>query len=394
MEVETDKATVEIEAAASGILANITAAEGDDIPVGNVIALIVAPGEVVPQKAQATRVPVAAKETMPTERPATASPVAARIAAEHNVNLSEVKSSGSRIGKADVLAHLESQPHSSGNGVPLIGTLVPASPKARRLAGEQGIGLHLLEGSGPGGAVIAADVINFAPLPAAAPPDGKIAISTTWRVMAERLSQTWSEVPHFYLMREVDATQLIAWREVAQKSSDAKITFTDLLVMLVARTLKDHPRVNSSWQGDSILVHEDINVGLAVAIEAGLIVPVIHQADQRKLEELALQRKALVERAQAGRSKLEDLQGGTFTISNLGMYGIDAFNAIVNPPQAAILAVGRIADRVVAENKQPVVKPMMVLTLSCDHRAVDGARGAEFLDALAGVIEQPMRILD
>jgi len=185
----------------------------------------------------------------------------------------------------------------------------------------------------------------------------------------------------------------MAWRDASKRGIE-KLTYTDLLVKLVAATLQAHPRVNASWLNNELVLHSDINVGLAVAIEQGLTVPVIHKANELSLRELAARRGELVERAHAGKLSLNDISNGTFTISNLGMYGVDAFNAIVNPPQAAILAVSRIAERVVPVNHQPSVQPMMTLTLSCDHRVIDGARGAQFLDALAQLIEEPLSLLD
>jgi pyruvate dehydrogenase E2 component (dihydrolipoamide acetyltransferase) len=212
--------------------------------------------------------------------------------------------------------------------------------------------------------------------------------------MVERLTQAWTTIPHFYLIREANASRLITWREKAQKSSTEKITYTDLLVKLTAAALRKYPRLNSSWTNNSIILNQDINIGLAVAVEDGLLVPAIHHADELSLSQIASRRSELVTRAQASKLSLDDLSGGTFTISNLGMYGVDAFNAIVNPPQAAILAVSRIADRVVPVNGQPAVQPMITFSLSCDHRAVDGARGAQFLQALAEMVEEPLLLLD
>jgi pyruvate dehydrogenase E2 component (dihydrolipoamide acetyltransferase) len=219
-------------------------------------------------------------------------------------------------------------------------------------------------------------------------------VSRTWQIMAQRLTQSWSEVPHFYLVREVNAGALIDWRTQAQARLNEKLTYTDLLVKLVAAALGKHPRLNARWEKETIVLNEAINIGLAVAVEEGLLVPVVHQADRLGLKEIAARRRALVERANTGKLALNDLQGGTFTISNLGMYGVDAFNAILNPPQAAILAVGRMADRVVPVDGVPAVRPMLTLTLTCDHRTVDGARGAQFLQTLAGYIEDPLGMLD
>jgi pyruvate dehydrogenase E2 component (dihydrolipoamide acetyltransferase) len=224
-------------------------------------------------------------------------------------------------------------------------------------------------------------------------------VGTLWRVMAERMTQCWTTVPHFYLLREANAEGLIAWRarllkRAAERSTfREKITFTDLLTKVVAGALAGHPRLNASWRDGVIVINHEINVGLAVAVEGGLVVPVIRGADRLGAGEIAHRRQELMARAQAGKLRPEDLAGGTFTLSNLGMYGVDAFNAIVNPPQAAILAVGRIAERVVAVNGQPAVRPTLILSLSCDHRVVDGARGAAFLDTLAEFIEDPLAIV-
>ncbi len=218
-------------------------------------------------------------------------------------------------------------------------------------------------------------------------------MGTVWRIMAERMTASWTTAPHFYLVREVNVTRLVAWLAQARKQTGAHVTYTDLLVKLVAATLARHPRVAVSWKDGRLERHADVNIGLAVALDDGLVVPVLHRADTLGLQEIVARREDLVSRAQAGKLRPADIQGGVFTISNLGMYGVDAFNAIVNPPQAAILAVGRIADRVVPVDGRPAVQPTMVLTLSCDHRAVDGARGAQFLGALADLVEEPLALL-
>lgn len=426
MEVETDKAMVEVEANAAGILADVTAQPGDVVPVGQVIARIVSAEEL---GKRATRATAGDRPQTTKAAPAAAtgttkiSPLAARLAAEHGVDVSQIKTSKGVIQKEDVLAYVEAQratKSATANPSPLAplpmgegdGTRMLASPKARRLASEGGVELVQVRGTGPDGAVIAADVeaakratTDRRPQPAEAvvatlvasgeTPQVTTTVETTnvWRVMVERLSQAWTTIPHFYLTRDVNATRLMAWRDASKRGIE-KLTYTDLLVKLVAATLEMHPRVNASWQNNELVLHPDINIGLAVAIEQGLTVPVIHKANELGLRELAAQRGALVERAHAGKLSVKDISGGTFTISNLGMYGIDAFNAIVNPPQAAILAVSRIAERVVPVNHQPSVQPMMTLTLSCDHRVIDGARGAQFLDALAQLIEEPLQLLD
>ncbi len=396
MEIETDKATVEIEAPASGILTNITAQIGDDVPVGQTIAIILAPGETAPAM-PAAPAPAAAQSAAaaPTQPPAivNATPVARRIAAENNLDLSQIRPSGGKVQKEDVLEYLAAQ-HKAGNGRLL------ASPKARRLAREQGIDLHAVSGNGPGGAVLAADVLSAAnalqaPAVSAPTPAGEtMGVSRVWQIMAERVTQAWTTIPHFYLIREVNAARLTQWLAEARERSVEKITITDLLVKLTSSALRQHPRLNASWLNGGIVLNSHISVGIAVAVEDGLVVPVIQHSDGLGLSQLAARRIALVARAQAGKLSPDDISGGTFTISNLGMYGVDAFNAIVNPPQAAILAVSRIADRVVPVDGQPSVQPMMTLSLSCDHRVADGARGAQFLQTLADLIENPLRMWD
>jgi pyruvate dehydrogenase E2 component (dihydrolipoamide acetyltransferase) len=447
VEIETDKITTELEAPESGILGEVTAREGDVVPVGQTIARIVesvgavaaAAGGVTARGAAAAAAPAGARAVSRADGAASAavpssgaggvaagagggpgpsgaaikaSPLARKLAEQHGVDLAQIKASGGTIQKADVLAYVESRKAAPAatNGAAV--RLIAASPKARRLADERGLDVSALSGSGPGGAVLAADVAAaarpVAPVPAAAVeatprvealPVAPVArpeapgISTVWRIMAERMTASWTTAPHFYLVREVNVSRLATWRERASKQTTARITYTDLLVKLVAAALARHPAVNASWKDGAIVRHVEVNIGLAVAIDDGLIVPVIHRADTLSLAEIATRREDVVSRGQAGKLRPADIQGGVFTISNLGMYGVDAFNAIVNPPQAAILAVGRIADRVVAVNGQPSVQPTMVLTLSCDHRALDGARAAQFLGALADLVEEPLALL-
>jgi pyruvate dehydrogenase E2 component (dihydrolipoyllysine-residue acetyltransferase) len=393
VEIETDKVTVEIEAPASGVLREISAQPGDVVPVGKTIALVFAPGETAASllASAATAALPSAAAAAPSSPPAVkASPLARKLAEQHGVDLTQMRTASGRIEKADVLAHVESRRTASANGAPA--RIAAASPKARRLAAERGVDLAAIRGTGPGGAVLAADV------PAAAravesPRAAAAGVSNVWRIMAERMTASWTTAPHFYLVREVNVSRLVTWRERASARTGARLTYTDLLVRLVAATLAQHPRVNVAWKDGGIAANADINVGLAVAIDDGLVVPVLHRADTLSLAEIAARREDLVSRAQAGKLRPPDIQGGSFTISNLGMYGVDAFDAIVNPPQAAILAVGRITDRVVAVNGQPAVAPTMVLTLSCDHRALDGARGARFLGDLADLVEEPVALL-
>ena len=215
--------------------------------------------------------------------------------------------------------------------------------------------------------------------------------------MAERMTAAWTAIPHFALVREVEATALREMHgrlaQAVSKREGVTPTYTDLLVKLVAAAIRRQPRINVSWRDGAIEQHAEVNIGIAVATDDGLIVPVVHGADALSIGDIAARRADLVDRASAGKLIPADIAGGTFTLTNLGMHGVDAFTAIVNPPQAAILAVGRMADRVIAVDGEPAVRPTMVLTLSCDHRAVDGARAAQFLEELAALIEEPWGLL-
>lgn len=208
--------------------------------------------------------------------------------------------------------------------------------------------------------------------------------------MAERTTHSWTTVPHFFVTREVDAAALIDVREqmlsAVEQSHHVKVTHTDVLVSIVARTIGKHPRLNASWTADGIVAHEDVNIALAIAVTDAVVTAVIPHADRLTLGDIALRRRELADRAQAGRLQPADIAGATFTISNLGMFEVDAFTAIIVPPQAAILAVGAINERVVAVNRQVAVRPMMSMTLSCDHRVVDGVRAAQFMRDLANAV--------
>jgi pyruvate dehydrogenase E2 component (dihydrolipoamide acetyltransferase) len=350
LEIETDKAVLEVESPADGVLAGIKVQPGADVPVGETIAWIVAPGEAIPTD-------VASIQTV------------RRISV-----LNTDKATSGKPGAG------------SSRGVS-----TRISPKARRLAAEHGVDLTNLRGSGPDGEILATDILSGSYKPAAGSPSNSL--SAVARLMAERTTQSWTTVPHFFVVREVDATSLREERDklapIVRKSYDVKLTYTDLLATLVARVLAKHPRLNASWTGDTIRENPDVNIAIAIAVDDGVVAPVIHRADASDLGKVALQRHELTEKARNGKLHPTDLSGGTFTISNLGMLGIDAFSAVIVPPQAAILAVGRIMDRVVAVDSHPTVRPMMTLTLSSDHRVVDGAHVAMFLQDLAQAIEDP-----
>ncbi|MBI3537047.1 MAG: 2-oxo acid dehydrogenase subunit E2, partial [Chloroflexi bacterium] len=381
MEIETDKAAVEIESPADGILRDISARAGDVVPVGKTVAFIYAANE--------TREKIAPTSEI---KNISVSPVAQQIAKEHGIDLARVQARGARIEKADVMTHvqtLSSAPASiAGKAGVKLGRVL-ASPNARRLAHERDVDLENIRGTGPNGAILAADILS-----ASSVLRPSSTISNVWRIMAERTTASWTSVPHFFLLREVNAARLISWRASLKKRGAENITYTDLLIKLVAANLRAHPRVNAQWNNGSLKMIDDINIGIAVATEDGLVVPVIPRADELSLKAIAARREEMVARAQEKKLRPDDLRGGTFTISNLGMYGVDAFTAIINAPQAAILAVGRIAERVVPVQGAPGIAPMMTLSLSCDHRVIDGARGAQFLDALANLIEEPMGLVE
>lgn len=386
MEIATDKITVEIEAPAAGVLSQIRAQEGEEIPVGQTVALIVAEGETAPARAKPARAEAAAPPA--SQSPPAASPVARRLAEARGIDWRAVPTQGKRIAKEDVEAYLAQR-----QGV--ASDRVLASPKARRLAREQGADLAQIRGSGPRGAVLAADLdVESVPSPAApaarAQPPGR-----RWQVMARRLTESWQSIPHFYLARSVDATQLQAWRKACQDKYQPRITLTDLLVKVLGAALSEHPEINASWRDDGAIVrHPEINVGLAVAVPDGLLVPVIPAAQRKAVPDIAAARERLVAAARKGALAPDDMTGGTFTVTNLGMFGVERFGAIINPPEAAILAVGAVRDQVVPVDGQPGVRPVLELTLSCDHRVADGAAAARFLHTLVGYLEAPLLLLD
>ena len=349
LEVETDKAVMEIEAPGDGVLAGISAQPGSEIPVGTTIAWLVQPGEALPTDAA----------------PATGGR-RVTLDAVHNISISDP----ARPAAADKLR---------------------ISPKARRLAKEQGVDLTRVQGSGPAGEVLAADVMALAvgsSASASIATDG--AVSAVAKLMAKRVTESWITVPHFFVVREVDAGALNSARErlagTIEQSHKTKLTVTDMLIAIVARTLVRHPEMNASWIDGRLQYNPEINVSIAMAVEGGVVAPVIHKADRLSVGQIAVLRRDLSERALAGKLRPADITGGTFTISNLGMFDVDEFTAIITPPQVAILAVGRIADRVVPINGQPTVRPVMTMTLSSDHRVLDGVKAALFMRDLVNDI--------
>jgi pyruvate dehydrogenase E2 component (dihydrolipoamide acetyltransferase) len=364
LEIETDKAVVEVEALADGVLAGVKAQPGDVIPVGRTIAWILGTGESVPADAPPSP---AALGSAPRSSPTTS----------QAPQTSENRAATKRI---------------------------RISPKARRIAQERGVDIERVRGSGADGEILVADILAAessgaiasrstgatASATAGASPAAQ-ALSSIGRLMAERTTQSWTTVPHFFLTREVEASAMNQRRaqllQSIEKSHGVRLSHTDLLISTVAGALEKHPRLNASWNGQAIRFNQEINIGVAMAVEDGVVTGVIRNANKIDLAEIAVQRRDLADRARAGRLRPNDISGATFTISNLGMYHVNAFTAIIVPPQAAILAVGEIADRVLAVDGKPEVRPMITLTLSCDHRVVDGARAAEFIHTLASAMQ-------
>jgi pyruvate dehydrogenase E2 component (dihydrolipoamide acetyltransferase) len=358
LEIETDKAVMEIESPGDGILAGVKAAPGDEVPVGQTIAWIVRAGEAPP-----TDEVVEAGKTE-----------------------SGRKMSGSSRASATNHALPETQPASQTARI---------SPKARRLAREYGVNPAGLRGSGPGGEILASDILAAGSSKSAPAPTisatGARAVS---RLMAERTTQSWTTVPHFFVVRDVDATALNDARQKlgpeVEKLHAVKLTHSDLLIALVACVLAKHSQMNASWTKDGVRENAEVNVSVAIAVEGGVVAPVIKNANRIQLGEVAVQRQALTEQARKGKLRLANLSEGTFTISNLGMFGVDSFTAIIIPPQAAILAVGAIVDRVVPFQGVPTIRQMITLTLSNDHRVVSGAQAARFMKDLAETIDNPL----
>ncbi|MDX8405903.1 MAG: pyruvate dehydrogenase complex dihydrolipoamide acetyltransferase [Mariprofundus sp.] len=392
-EIETDKATMEMEVVDEGILHRIIAPEGTVVTVGVAIAVIAEDGEEVPADYQPA--------SGDAEAPAVAEPVAAAAQA-----VAAPQAAPAQVAPA--------QP-APIQGAPVRGSRIKASPLARRLAKQKGINLAAIAGTGPNGRVVKADIeqamrrgINIGGAMAAtiAPPVRPLPVgplpyhedefervenSMMRKAIARRLTESKQHVPHFYLSVDVAMDRLMDLRAQLNEAADGafRLSVNDFIIKAVAKSLVDVPAANAAWTDSHTLMHKHAHISVAVAINGGLITPVVRFAEQKGLVDISAEVKELAVRARAGELKPEEYAGGTFSISNLGMYGISQFAAIVNPPEGAILAVGATAERAVAENGAVVVKKMMTLTLSCDHRVVDGAAGAEFMAALKKHIECP-----
>ena len=399
-EVTTDKVNMEVEAMDEGILAGLKYKEGDVVPIAQVIAYILKPGEEVPKSTEAPVLSQAQTASAPTETVnaqavpagANATPVAARVATDLNIDLSRVAGSGSggRITREDVESYARGQVSANGK--------VRATPSARRIANESNVDLHQVQGTGPNGRIQGPDVIQFSQRgpsiqPGMMPLSGNeaevVPMSSMRRTIANRLQQSYQQSPHIYFDADIDVTELEKLRAYA-----GKVSMTAFITRIVAWALIRHPYINSQLNGNDILLMKNINIGLAVALDNGLIVPVIRNANNKSVLQIATEIADFAEKAKANQLKPDDLTDGTFTISNLGMFGVDRFTAIINPPQTAILAISRAMKKFVPdENDQPTVRSMMTVTLSVDHRVIDGAVAAQFLRDLRDGLESPGRII-
>ena len=425
-DIETDKATVEFEAFVSGVLRKIVAQEGIAIPVGDLIAVITGPDEALPEGLLsgrgsgnkddapvgngATSVAAQPVSTVASAPPAAspggevrASPIARRLAREQGIDLAVVTGTGpgGRIVEKDVLNHTDAGAQTSP--VATAAAEVRASPIARRLAREGGIELALVTGTGPGGRIVEQDVLNN--LEAASQPSSDAAsasaqpeqvdLSRMRQTIAKVTSDSKRDIPHFYVSSEVDMTKATEMRGDLNEvlSTDSRVSVNDLVVKACALALQKFPKFNAFYQGGHLQMNPDINIGIAIALESGLIVPGINGCQAKSLVEIAAASRDLIARAHSGTLRNEEYSGTTFSVSNLGMFDVDSFTAIIYPPHAAILAVGRVKEQPVARGGQVTVAQIMTATLSVDHRVADGAEAARFIMEIKGLLEKPAALI-
>ena len=419
-EIETDKAVVEFKPTTGGVLRRIVAGEGEAVPVGQLIAVIGDADEALPDDlagpADAAPAPAAQPEAAPAPVPAPAvaaaagevraSPIARRLARERGVDLAMVTGSGpgGRIVEADVLAAADAARAAADAG------RVLASPLARRLARERGIDLSTITGTGPGGRIVEADIPAAAPVPeptpepapAAAPPapapvEGaeRADLSRMRQAIANVTSGSKRDAPHFYVAADIDMTAAMALRRDINDElpSSSRVSVNDLIVKASALAIGKHPKFNSFFRGDYLQMNPSINVGIAIALESGLIVPGIPECENKSLAQIAAASRDLIDRANNGTLQAEEYTGTTYSVSNLGMFDVDSFTAIIFPPHAAILAVGAVKEQPVAREGQLAIAEIMKATLSVDHRVADGAEAAQFLMEIKRLLEKPVSLL-
>lgn len=396
-EVETDKATMDVEVYDAGTVLKIMAKQGESVALGGIMAIIGKPGEDISALlggAASSATPTATPSSTPSSTPASSTPA----------NATSVSPAAATPAASfdPILGNL-----ASGTVAVEASSRIKASPLARKIATEQGIDLTRVQGSGPDGRIVKRDVASgqaaampkaaaTATLPVFTAPsaaDEDIRITQMRKTIARRLAESKFTSPHFYETIDIDMKQAIIAREQLNAISDVKLSFNDMVVKACAVALRRHPKVNASWLEDVIRINGSVHIAVAVAVEDGLLTPVIRHADQKGLRQISIETKDLATRARDKKLQPEDWEGSTFTISNLGMYGIEEFTAIINPPNAAILAVGAIRDVPVVENDTVVPGKRMKVTLSSDHRVVDGATVAQFLSTLKQLLEHPSSML-
>ncbi|MCH7397111.1 pyruvate dehydrogenase complex dihydrolipoamide acetyltransferase [Belliella sp. DSM 107340] len=393
-EVETDKATMELESYDDGILLHIGVEAGEAVEIDGVIAVIGEKGADFEKLIKAHSSKGSDSKEVPKEEKK-----------EEKAPEKKTEEKKSEAKKSEEPAKSStSDSNGSDDG------RLKASPLAKKLASEKGVDIKLVKGSGEGGRIVKRDVESFDPASvkasaqekatttAAAPAIGQESfkeekVSQMRKVIAKRLAESKFNAPHFYLTMEINMDKAIEARKSMNEVSPVKISFNDMVIKAAAAALRQHPKVNSSWLGDKIRYNDHIHIGMAVAVEEGLLVPVIRFADSKSLSQISNEAKSLGGKAKTKELQPKDWEGNTFTISNLGMFGIDEFTAIINPPDACIMAVGGIKETVIVKNGQMVIGNLMKVTLSCDHRVVDGAVGSAFLQTFKGLLEDPVRIL-
>jgi pyruvate dehydrogenase E2 component (dihydrolipoamide acetyltransferase) len=408
-DIETDKATVEFEAFTSGIMGRIIAKEGQVVPVGELIAIITKQGEVIPDPEEAVDGPdlhnleylaMVSNEIDPNPSDdfdvrhnvseVRASPIARRLAEENGVDLGSVRGTGpsGRIVEKDVLAYVSDQSlfESSSNW-----TL--ASPMARRLARENGLDISQIRGSGPGGRVVGKDVTGHEDSSAG---DGeRVALSRMRQAIARVTVDSKREVPHFYVTAEIDMTKAMTFRDDLNNSETygVRVTVNDLIIKASAMALSHHRKFNASFQSDHLLLNPNINIGIAIALESGLIVPGINRCESKTLFDIASASKDLIERSNSGNLSNSEYSDTTFSISNLGMFDVESFAAIIFPPHAAVVAVGSVKEQAVVRSGEINVAKIMKATLSTDHRVADGSEAAQFLMEIKSNLETPLKLV-
>lgn len=403
LEIETDKVNLDLEAEADGTLGDVRASEGEMFPVGEVLAQILGEGE------KPSEAPKKAPKAAPVaEAPATGEQKRRSTDRKDSIKHTTgeyheaIEQKGPRRDRTAQASNVVEMPQQAA------GERRRSSPLARRMARDLGVSLDAVQGSGPGGRIVAKDIQNAQGRPsqpranaqapgtrpqAPALESKSIPLSAMRRTIAKRLAESTGPIPHFYLTVDLDVTQLVAMRQQLADIEQSKISLNDFIIRAVAVALRSHPFVNSSWTDDAIEQHGEVHVGVAVATADGLITPVIRNADQKSVSDIAKEVRVLADKAKNRKLLPNEYQGSTFTISNLGAWGIEEFTAIINPPNAAILAIGAAAARAVVVDGQIVVRDRMKVTMSCDHRVIDGAVGAEFLRTLRQLIEQPLRLV-